>query len=51
MPYITVEKTGVGVTTAMEDEFRAKMDLISTKFYTMSNEDIAALESIYEKYK
>ena len=35
----------------MEQEHIAKMELLSSKFYAMSNEDISALEEIYSKYK
>ncbi len=49
--FVNSFRRGAGSTTAMEDEFTAKMDLLSTKFYAMSNEDIAALEAIYEKHK
>lgn len=37
--------------SAMENDFISKMDLLSTKFYSMSNEDVATLEALYEKYK
>lgn len=37
--------------SAMENDFISKMDLLSTKFYSMSNEDVANLEALYEKYK
>ena len=49
--FVNSFKRGAGRTTAMEDEFTAKMDLLSTKFYSMTNEDVAALEALYEKYK
>ncbi len=35
----------------MEQEHISKMELLSSKFYVMSNEDISALEEIYSKYK
>lgn len=35
----------------MEQEHIAKMELLASKFYAMSNEDISALEEIYSKYK
>ena len=37
--------------SAMENDFISKMDLLSTKFYSMSNEEVATLEALYEKYK
>ena len=50
-PYSTLEDRVSSTSSAMESEFITKMDLLSTKFYSMSNEDVAALEAIYEKYK
>ncbi len=35
----------------MEQEHIAKMELLASKFYTMSNEDLAELEAIYQKYR
>ncbi len=35
----------------MEQEHIAKMELLASKFYTMSNEDLAELETIYQKYR
>jgi hypothetical protein len=35
----------------MEQEHIGKMELLSSKFYVMSNEDISALEAIYQKYR
>jgi hypothetical protein len=34
----------------MEDEFEEKMQLISSKYYSLSPEDEKTLEEIYQKY-
>ena len=36
--------------TANEIEFHDKMDVLATKYYSMSNEDTEILGKLYEKY-
>jgi hypothetical protein len=35
----------------LEQEHIEKMELLASKFYTMSNEDVSTLEAIYQKYR
>ncbi len=44
-------KKGEGSYSPLEQEHISKMELLSSKFYVMSNEDLALLEAVYSKYK
>ena len=35
----------------LEQEHVSKMELLASKFYAMSNEDVSTLEAIYQKYR
>jgi len=44
-------KKSEGSYSPLEQEHISKMELLSSKFYMMSNEDLALLEAVYSKYK
>lgn len=35
----------------LEQDHIAKMEMLASMFYTMSNEDVSTLEAIYQKYR
>lgn len=49
--FVNSFKTGGSNTSPMEDEFAEKMQVISSKYYSLSPEDEKALEDIYQKYR
>ena len=49
--FVNSFKTGGSNTSPMEDEFEEKMQVISSKYYSLSPEDEKALEGIYQKYR
>lgn len=49
--FVNSFKTGGSNTSPMEDEFEEKMQVIASKYYSLSPEDEKALEEIYQKYR
>ena len=49
--FVNSFKTGGSNTSPMEDEFEEKMQVIASKYYSLSPEDENALEEIYQKYR
>lgn len=37
--------------TVLESEFKMMLDLLSSKFYQMSNEEIEMITKLYKKYE
>lgn len=51
MPYITVKEDVNSSYSPLEQEHIEKMELLASKFYSLSPEDEKALEAIYQKYR
>ena len=49
--FVNSFKTGGSNTSPMEDEFGDKMQVIASKYYSLTPEDEKALEEIYQKYR
>jgi hypothetical protein len=49
--FVNSFKVGGSNRSSMEDEFEEKMQVIASKYYSLSPEDEKALEEIYQKYK
>ena len=49
--FVNSFKTGGSNRSPMEDEFEEKMQVIASKYYSLSPEDEKALEEIYQKYR
>jgi hypothetical protein len=51
MPYITVKEDVNSSYSPLEQEHIEKMELLASKFYSLSPEDEKALDEIYQKYR
>ena len=49
--FVNSFKVGGSNRSPMEDEFEEKMQVIASKYYSLSPEDEKALEDIYQKYR
>jgi len=47
----TLEREFSGRGSSLEFEHMDKCDLLANKFYSMSNEDLELLETLYNKYR
>ena len=51
MTYIRIKEDVGSTYSNLEQEHISKMELLASKFYSMSNEDVSTLEAIYQKYR